>query len=83
MPAGTYAVACGIGASTGGSVTTYSPLAVDKRWTTCPGGSGSVTLTSMTKSRIRGNFQLALVPDSQYPNTTGTRTVSGLFDIPF
>ena len=43
------------------------------------GGSGSVTITSFTATRIKGTFTATLAPG---PNTTGTVTITnGTFDI--
>ena len=51
-------------------------------WTTsATGGTGSVTITSITNTRLRGTFTATLVPLSG-TNTTGTVAIAnGTFDM--
>lgn len=48
---------------------------------TLEGGSGSVTITSITQNRIRGTFQL-VAPAAEFSSEEGTLTVTaGQFDL--
>jgi hypothetical protein len=48
-------------------------------WTSNPGGSGSVTITSLTVARVQGTFSATLVPSFGSP-FTGELIVEGTFD---
>jgi hypothetical protein len=44
------------------------------------GGNGTLTLTTVTSTRVAGSFSLTLVPSTQ-TTAIGTKTISGTFDI--
>src|SRR5262245_26038443 len=47
------------------------------------GDSGTLVITSVTSSRIAGNFNIVLVPQKPQNPATGTRTLTGSFDVIF
>lgn len=69
----------GVGAT---SYVTYMEVGtggVTNYWrTSLTGGAGSVNVTTLTSSRIAGNFSVIVGPDR---NATGTKTITGSFDI--
>ena len=81
---GTYPLGVNHGTTAGGGglVTAPQGSSVGSWSTNLTGAAGTVTVTSLTTSRIAGTFQFTAPPQS-YSQTTGTRVVTnGKFDMP-
>jgi hypothetical protein len=68
--------------SNGGGGALFAESPQSATWTTLlDGASGTITVTSVTASRIAGTFQFTAAPGT---GTSGTKTAAnGLFDLPF
>lgn len=80
---GTYPLGVNAGTTAGGSGLVYAPQGgTFGTWSTnFTGSAGSVTVTSLTATRIAGTFQFTAPPQS-FSQTTGTRVVTnGAFDV--
>jgi len=81
---GTYPLGVNQGTTAGGAgiVSTASGATFSTWSTNLTGSAGTVTITSLTSTRIGGTFQFTAPPQS-FTTTTGTRVVTnGAFDLP-
>lgn len=82
---GTYPLGVNQGTTAGGSGSVYAQQGATSlsTWATnFPGNAGTVTVTSLTSTRITGTFQFTAPPQA-ISTTTGTRIVTnGEFDMP-
>lgn len=81
---GNYPLGVNPGSTAGGIGAVFAPQGSSfGTWSTnLTGSAGTVTVTSLTSSRIVGTFQFTAPPQS-FTTTTGTRVVtSGTFDMP-
>jgi hypothetical protein len=81
---GTYPLGVNAGTTAGGSGIVFAVQGTSiGTWSTnLIGNAGTVTITSLTSTRIVGTFQFTAPPQS-FTTTTGTRNVaSGAFDLP-
>jgi hypothetical protein len=81
---GTFVVANAVGNVYGASMTTDSKTSTGPSWDAGAGGGGSGTLTIATVdgSRISGSFSFQMDP-RRGTSATGTKSVSGNFDLSF
>ena len=76
---GTYAL--GPGATSGANASLGTSNCAAGQWSDGFGGSGSITLTTLTSTGAAGTFSFNLTPS---PGTTGTRVVTdGVFNVTF
>lgn len=82
---GTYPLGVNPGTTAGGTGQVIGPQsgsAIGDWSTNLTGSAGSLTVTSLTSTRITGTFQFTAPPQS-FTQTTGTRVVTnGAFDMP-
>jgi len=81
---GTYPLGVNQATTAGGAgiVSTASGSSFSTWSTNLTGSAGTVTITSLTSTRIGGTFQFTAPPQS-FTTTTGTRVVTnGVFDLP-
>lgn len=81
---GTYPLGVNAGTTAGGmgTVTAIQGVSLPTWSTNFTGAAGTVTVTELSATRIKGTFQFTAPPQSYSQGTTGTRTVTnGAFDV--